>query len=288
MAPPKFDDLWKKAKDVLEEDYSTNGVGFKGKMKTNFAGLSNFTGEDKKEGGTLTTDIKMKFGEACATPAKISWKFPEPLIKGLAFDKFELDPAGKLKLESSYKADDLVKGVKVECKSDLKGLGGLQIGATYTGIQNVFIKAQVNATDPAKYEAEATSSPIADVTLGFKSTAASQLDLCATYATGPAFFAVTTKDLLTKQSFTGFGYYKASDNLTVAASYGNDGSYEAGLQINVAKGTLFKGKCTQKGKGGSVSASAKMDLAKGVSLTAGGNVPMEGNSWTYGLQFNAE
>jgi len=65
MAPAKFDDFSKTAKDVLTEDYATKGVGVKSKHATKFEGLTDIMGGgDGKSGATITTATTSTWGRS--------------------------------------------------------------------------------------------------------------------------------------------------------------------------------------------------------------------------------
>lgn len=301
MAPAKFDDLCKPAKDVLTDDYQEKGYAFKAKSKTNFEGLGAFIGDsDGKSGGIITTAIDLDLGKpdvksGAFTPAKLTWKFPKPLaIAGLAFDKLEMDKAGKTKLEASMdKGLHGVDGFKLECKSELDSLYNLKLGATYTGIKDAFLKAEFLAICPAaEYTAEAAYDVGGGASLALKSTNKSTLDVGARYSSGPFTGSVTSKGLLTKSSpsFTLHGFYKVADELKMAATYETTGDFSAGLGYTAAPGTFLKAKFSGvKGTDFAVSASLKRELAKGATMTVGVKVPVDGTqAWTKGVAFNIE
>lgn len=295
MAPPKFDDLCKTAKDVLTEDYQVSGQGFKSKVKTNFEGLSDIglAGDGgKKEGATITTDVGLNFSAAIATPAKLTFKFPKPFgMKGFAIDKLEMDKAGGVKLECAIdEALHKGKDFKVECKSDLKGLDTLKLGVSYTGIAALLAKAEFNATKPAKYAAEASYAVGSGLTVGAKSTPASIMDIGAQYVHGPLFFAAAAQENF--GVYILHAHYKARDDLNVAAHYKmggkESGNFSAGLKFNVCAGTLFKAKVLNHDNKLSCSTSVKYEIAKGTTVTAGTNVPLDGKGGSWGMQFNVE
>jgi len=298
MAPPKFDDLCKPAKDVLTDDYQESGYNFKAKAKTNFEGLGNFMGDaDGKSGGTLTTAIDFDASKTSggATPAKLTWKFPKPLgLAGIAFDKLEMDKAGKMKLEASIdKGLHGVNDVKIECKSGLESLGDLIVGTTYTGVAEALVKAEFNAMNPANYTAELAYDVGGGASVGLKSTPASTVDVGARYASGPMAFSATSKEKF--GAFTFHGFYKVSDDFKFAATYNfggakGNGAFAAGLGYTAAPGTFVKAKLTGvNGADLAVSTSVKTELAKGATVTAGAKMPVDGNkAWTYGVAFNIE
>lgn len=300
MAPAKFDDFSKTAKDVLAEDYATKGVGVKSKHATKFEGLTDIMGGgDGKSGATITTAIDLNLGAKCATPAKLTWKFPKPLgVAGLCFDKLEMDKAGALKLEASVdKALHGLADFKIECKSDLKSADGVSVGATYTGIANALCKAEIKPTDPANYTAEASYAVGGGATVGVRSSKTSVADVGVQYAHGPMFFSASTKD--TFSAFTFHNYYKASGDLKLASTYNSggkaNGEFAAGLAYALAPGMNLKGKLTgmcdlsaMQPKGLAVSASIKRELSKGVTVHAGANYSLDNKPFTWGMQINIE
>jgi len=297
MAPSKFDDLCKPAKDVLTDDYQEKGYVFKAKAKTNFEGVGSLLGSesDGKSGGVLTTqvDIDLKAKEM-ATPAKLTWKLPKPLgIAGIAFDKLEMAKDGKMKLEASVdKGLHGVSDLKLECKSDLASTSNIVVGGTYTGIAGALCKVEFKAMDPADYTAEAGYALGHGATVSVKSSKASVVDVGAQYANGPLTCSATAKCI--SKAFTFHGLYKANDDLKVACTYDfggkTNGAFAAGLGYNAAPGTSIKSKLTGvNGADLAVSTSVKKELAKGATVTAGAKFPIDGaKPWTYGIQFNIE
>jgi len=300
MGPAKYDDLSKAAKDVLSEDYAVKDINFKTKSKTNFEGWSDvctaigMTNEGKKQGAVLTTAIDLGFGAKCATPAKLTWKFPKPLgLDGLAFDKVELDKAGKMKLEASIDSSlHKVSNLKIECKSDLKSTDSLVVGATFTGVANALCKAEIKAMNPSDYSAEASYAVGGGATVGVKSTPASVADVGIQYASGPLFCSVYGTGMFS--AFNVHSYYKAAEDLKLAANYNyggkTNGQFAAGFAYNLAPGLGLKGKVAgSSGADLAFSTSVKKELSKGVTVTAGGNIPLEpSKAWTWGMAFSIE
>lgn len=296
MAPAKFDDFSKTAKDVLSEDYAEKNVSFKAKSKTNFEGWHDLltTGGAGKDGATLTAAVDIDVGAKCATPTKITWKFPKPFgIAGLAFDKLEMDKQGKMKLEASLdKALHGMTDLKVDCKSDLKSMDSVSLGATYTGIANALCKAEFKATNPADYSAEFSYAVGGGATVGVKSTKASMADVGVQYVNGPMFCSAVAKGMFT--AFTFHGYYKASQELKVACDYNfggkTNGQFSAGVGYSMCPGFDVKGKISgNNGADLAVTTSVKSHLAKGLAITAGAQLPLEpSKAWTWGLAFNIE
>lgn len=309
MAPVKFDDLTKTAKDVLSDDYTDaakNVATFKSKMKTNFEGVNSLTGAAGKDGATLTTAVDLNLGDKIATPAKLTWKFPAPLgIAGLSFDKLEMDKSGKVKLESILDLEKMqnIAGLKIDCKTDLNAnLAGTTLGGHYTGVANSSVKFNINVEKlvkvelqaPKAYDLEVTYGVGSGATVGVKHTPDGPLDVGVQYVNGPAFFAAMVSENFAAQSFHGF--YKASDNLKLAANYNlggkkTDGQFSAGLAYNVCEGTHFKAKVSGKAGADLVLGTVlKQHLAKGVTMTAGANVPLNSadKAMTWGLAFNIE
>lgn len=308
--PPKFGDLSKSAADHLSDDYTgsdANVSSFKSKVKTNFEGVQSFREEGGKDGATLTTAVNFDWGGKVATPAKLTFKFPKPLgIAGIAFDKFEMDKSGKQKLECGLDMDTLAKVSGLNCNVntdlDFGNLAGTTLGATYKGISNAQCKAEVNVdklvkvalTDAKAYSAEATYSVGGGATVGVKHSPESTLDVGVQYVTGPATFSCMVQEGFSAKTFHCF--YKLNNDMKLGAVYNlggkkTDGQWGAGLAWNVCDGTLFKGKVT--GKAGAnlmLSTAIKQTLAKGVTMTAGTNVPLDSpdKAMTWGLAFNIE
>jgi len=81
-----------------------------------------------------------------------------------------------------------------------------------------------------------------------------------------------------------------SDELKVAATYYLKGAFAAGLGYTAAPGTSIKAKLTGvNGADLAVSTSVKRELAKGVTVTAGAKMPLDGaKAWTSGVAFSIE
>lgn len=300
MAPAKFDDLWKTVKDVLTEDYQVKGLNLKSKQKTSFEGCGDvlpFLSAEgaKKEGGTLTTTIDIDVAAKSATPAKLTWKLPKPVgLAGIAFDKLEVDKDGKMALEAAMdKGLHGVSDFKLGCKSDLKSLETVKLNGTYTGVADAFVQAEFTAMNPMGSYAVQACYAMQGATVGVKSTEKSPIDVGASYVHGPMFCS-----LYAKENFSAFnfhGYYKASDDLKLAAEYSmggtkDNGKFSAGLAYKVNEVMSVKSKLTgQNGADLAVSASVKRELAKGVNVIAGSSFPVDpAKGWSCGMQFLIE
>merc|ERR1719443_1886230 len=97
---------------------------------------------------------------------------PKPFgIKGLSFDKLEIDKAGIPKLECCVdQALHNFPDFKMLFKTDLKGWESLNIGVSYTGFSSLFAKAEFTAGSN-DYAAEATYSS-GDMRVGAKNAVA--------------------------------------------------------------------------------------------------------------------
>merc|ERR1712217_746023 len=115
--------------EVLNDDYQVSGHQLKAKQKTNL------------DGAVVTTAVDL-FAKDCATPAKLTWKFPKPFgLAGVSVDKLEMDKAGKFKFEAVVdKAAHTVQDLKLELKSDLVDMAKASGGFTYTGVKNTQVK----------------------------------------------------------------------------------------------------------------------------------------------------
>lgn len=298
MAPPKFDDICKSAKDVLSDDYTAadkNVSSFKSKVKPGFS-----------DGRTLTTAVDFDIGGKVATIGKLTWKIPKPFvdvgITGVTIDKLEIDKGGKVKYEFGIDADPLKKaGVKADVKTNLD-LSGTSLGATYTGINNALIKCELNAGKVSKlalqesgaYSAEVSYAVGHGATAALKHTPDAPLSLGVNYVNGPAICSLMLQENFGSKTLHGF--YKASSELKLAGSYNlggkkTNGQWAAGLAWNVCDGTDFKGKLTgTNGANMYLSTAIKQSLAKGLTMTASTNVPLDSadKALTWGLQFSVE
>jgi hypothetical protein len=277
-SPVKFDDLSKTAKDVLDNDYQTSGYQFKAKQNASW----NST--------VATTTVDLFGKDAIQTPAKLSFKVPNIFgIGGLTVDKLELDKAGKAKLEASAKKESHgVHGLVLEAKSDLKSVNALNCGFTFTGLADTQIKADAPLSKPDGFSLEATRSVPFGI-LGLKCGMAnlSAPDVGFRFASGPLFGSLlATKKL---SCFTVHAFYKASDDIKVAASCTQDKSGKgtgasAGVEYKVSKDTTAKAKVQHDR---TVSASVKHNVQRGFTLNAGGKYSADGKL-SYGLSLSIE
>lgn len=261
--------------------------------------------ESGKDGATLTTAVDFNWGDKVATPAKLTWKFPKPLgIAGIAFDKLEMDKSGNQKLEAVVDMDKMagIAALKVDFKSNLKTplLVGTSLGATYTGISNALCKVEVDLEKVLQMDFKAekaynaqVSYSMGDAAVAVKHTPEDPLAVGVQYVNGPAFFSCMVQETFAARSL--HGAYKVNNDLKVVGNYNQggkaDGTWSGGLAWNGADGTHIKKKIT--GKGGAnlcLSAVIKQTLAKGVTVTAGANFPLDGkdSAMSWGLAFNVE
>merc|ERR1712050_627931 len=124
------------------------------------------------DGATLSGAVDL-FGKDCATPSKLTWKFPKPFgVAGLSIDKLEMDQKGKFKMEAVMdKTLHHVDNLKFEVKSDCENLAKTSVGFTFTGIADTQVKFETK--QDMKFTAEVTRSLNANATLGVKLGAAS-------------------------------------------------------------------------------------------------------------------
>jgi len=274
MAPVKFDDLSKKANEVLSDDYQTSGIQFKAKQKT---GL---------DGAVVTTTVDLFGKEDVKTPAKLSWKFSKPMgIDAICIDKLEMDKGGKFKLEAS--AGKVRPDLKLECKSDLVDPSKLVGGLTFTGIKNAQLKFETKLLKPADFTGEATyEAGIA--TCGIKCGKANLMcpDVGVRVLSGPVFGSILAKDKFSV--FTAHCLYSMKD-FKVAATYDyggkKSGQCSVGCSYDVAKATKLKAKVQQDQ---SISAGVKHEVSKGFTVLAGCKYEVKGGAYTYGLQLSVE
>merc|ERR1719453_771852 len=129
------------------------------------------------------------------------------------------------------------------------------------------------------YSAEAAYSVGGGVSAALKHSPDSTIDVGVQYVNGPAFFSAMVQENFAGKSFHAF--YKASGDLKLAGNYNlggkkTDGQWSAGLAWNVCDGTAFKGKVTgTNGANLCFCSAVKQTLAKGVTMTAGANVPLD-------------
>jgi len=274
MAPVKFDDIPKEATSILNDDYQTSGYQLKTKQKTNW------------QGAVFSTQVDIFADDKCSTPAKLTWKLPQPFgCPYFCVDKLEMDKGGKFKLEASK--DGLAKGLKVEVKSDLADLNKVVLAKTYTGIDNTSVKFECKATNPKDFTAEVTYAQ-KQVTGGLKVGSAvlkgGLPDVGVRFTQGPFFAALmASKDLST---FAASASYKATPEVKVAATASatkKDGFSAATVGV-LCKG-LYRAKASTDG---SVCMSAKYLVAPGVSALGGVKYGSKDGALSYGVQLSLE
>jgi len=276
MAPVKFDDISKTANEVLSDDFQTSGFQFKAKQKTSW------------DSAVATSAVDLfPAKDSCATPAKLTWKFPSPLgFKGLSIDKLEMDKAGKFKLEAS--SDKVYPGLKVEAKSDLADAKKVVACGTFTGIKDTLVKFETKPMNPKDFTCEATRAA-GKATFGIKCTAANLTcpDLGVRILSGKFFGSLYAKEKLS--AFTVHGFYKATSELSCAASYDHggkkSGQFSLGIAYDALKTTKLKVKLQEDT---SVSCSVKHELTKGFTMIGGGKYDPKKKDYTVGLQVSIE
>jgi len=276
MAPVKFDDIAKTATEVLKDDYQTSGYQFNAKQKTSW------------DGAVISTAVDLFPGkDGCMTPAKLTWKFPTPLgISAFAIDKLEMDKSGGMKLEMS--SDKAYKGLKLECKSDLKSTAKIVGGCTYTGIADLLLKLETKATKPQDFVVDISKTQ-GPATVAVKLTPANMTspDVGVRVLSGPLFASIVAKE-----AFSAIGascHYKATSELRCAATYAYGGKENGSCSVGVAyepkKGTVLKAKVQQDQ---SIHCSVKHVLSKGFTLLGGLKYDTAKGVPSYGFKLNVE
>jgi len=275
MAPVKFDDLKKTAHDVLDGDYKTSGFEIKSKNKTSWNGavVDTVINADKVGG---------------AQSAKLSWKLPKHLgSTGISIDKFEIDKAGKLKLEAS-KSDQLPADLKIDAKSDCADVNNTVVGFTFTGVKDTQLKFETKATNPQAFTFEATRQQ-GPAMLGIKCGMANLQapDVGARFTQGPLFVSLLAQEKFS--AVTAHTFYKLNNQLKLAATYQHggkkNGNFSAGIAYDLGSGINVKVKAMQDT---SINASVKYELSKGLTLVGGGAYNPNGGKFDYGLQVSIE
>lgn len=270
--PVKFDDLPKVATELLNDDYQTNGYVMKAKQKTSYGGT------------VFSSQVDLFQGKECATPAKLTWKWPSPLgFEKVCIDKLELDKGGKFKLEAS--SDKMHPGLKVECKHNLVDMNQIVVGATYTGLKDAQVKFECKALKPQDFTAEATYTK-GIATGGLKLTSAilagGAPDMGVRLLSGPFFCS-----LLAKEKFSVYNasaHYKANPDFKVAGTFQMGGKASGNFTVGLAYKGLAKVKVTQDQ---TISASLKTSVAKGFTVLGGMSYNAK-KGQTYGLQLSIE
>eukprot|EP00747_Dinoflagellata_sp_TGD_P163583 gnl/TRDRNA2_/TRDRNA2_182386_c0_seq1.p1 gnl/TRDRNA2_/TRDRNA2_182386_c0~~gnl/TRDRNA2_/TRDRNA2_182386_c0_seq1.p1 ORF type:complete len:284 (+),score=71.86 gnl/TRDRNA2_/TRDRNA2_182386_c0_seq1:63-914(+) len=276
--PAKVGDFSKIANDLLSEDYQTSGFQFKAKQKTSF------------DAAVVTSTVDL-WSKGCATPAKLSWKFPKPLgIVGFAIDKLELDKAGKVKCETSCdKSIHHVDGLKLEVKTDLVDLKKVTAGCNYTAIKDTVIKLETKPMDPQDFTAEVIRKVHPTTTVGCALSKANlkSPDIAVRFLQGGIFASLLVKKL--GADVTAHCAYEIKSGTSVAATYqqgGKDtGTFSAGISHKLDGGLQVRAKIQQDK---SVSVGLKKELAKGFVVSTGTKYDTKSGSYTYGVSVSVE
>jgi len=272
--PVKFDDLGKTATEVLNDDYQVSGYVLKAKQKTSYGGTE------------LSTQVDLfpsSEAKAVATPAKLTWKWPNPFgFKQAFIDKLEVDKGGKFKLEAS--SSEVQPGLKLECKSDLEKLEKVTVGFTHTGIKQTQIKFETKALKPTDFTAEATYQKD-KATFGLKMNSSilkgGTPDLGVRFLSSPLFVSLVTKNKF--KVFNASVFYKATDDFKCAATYTHGGDDNGKYTVGVNYKGFVKAKMNQDQ---TLSLSAKHAVSKGFTLLGGISYNLKKGKTTTGLQLS--
>jgi len=274
MGPVKYDDISKVATEVLNDDFQVAGYTFKAKQKTNW------------QGAMLSSQVDL-FDTGCATPAKLTWKFPKPFgCPSFCVDKLEMDKGGKFKFEVSAFPKN-VKGVRLDCKSDLVDKKKILAGITYTGIKDAQLKLECKPSNPQDFVAEATYNH-GIVTCGAKMSPAILKarvpEFGLRFHSGPLFGAVFARDSC--QSFNAAAMYKVNDDVKCAVAC--QFAMKTGLTnaiFGLSYRNLYKVKVAQDQ---TVSVAAKHHVSKGFTVLTGTRYNLQKGDYSYGLQLSIE
>jgi len=266
--PVKFDDISKVATVLLNDDYQCANCVLKTKQKTNYGGT------------VLSTQVDLFQGKDCATPTKITWKWPSPLgFANVSIDKLEVDKGGKFKLEAS--SDKLYPKLKVECKSDLVDINKIMAGLTYTGVQNAQLKLDIKAMKPQDFTGEATFTQ-GIVTYGLK-TSGGMPELGMRVVQGPLFVSLLAKEKFS--AYTAHVHYVANPDFKCGATYQHGGKGGGNSAVAVSYKGFGKVKIAQDH---TLSYSVKNDVAKGFSVISGFSFNRLTGKTSWGAQLSIE
>lgn len=272
MAPVKFGDIEKPAKDLLSDDFTTDKFEFKAKQKTNLSGA------------VVTSTVELLGKDDVKTPAKLSWKIPLSFLKGVSVDKLELDKKGGCKLEVSGDSKlHSVDGLKIEAKTDLKSMSKVSAGVHYSQKEAQF-KIETALGAPADFKAEACVA-VGPATVGVSCGAKTLTspDVAVRMQQGPLFAAITAG-----AGFSQYGLHALfkHNDLQAAATYSTaKGAYTVGAAYTLAKGTTLKAKL---GNTQELHMAAKHEVSKGFTLTGGLKFDMKDSRHSYGLALSVE
>jgi len=284
MAPVKFDDISKVAKDILNDDYSS-GYQLKAKQKTSW------------DGAVVTTavDLFPSGAKDVQTPAKMTWKLPAPLGFGFcAVDKLEMDKGGKFKFEASSTkvlSDIGLAKCKLDVKSDLENPAKVSAAVTYSGMKDMLVKFETKPMKPADFGLEVTREQAGLGTVGLKLGAASLAspDIGFRMQQGPIFASLIAQDVAANLVLTAHGHYKVSSELQVAGEYVHGGkktgSYTFGVLYDVMKGVALRAKVSQDK---SISVGVKSEVQKGFNVLFGCKYELANAKLTPGLHLQIE
>jgi len=266
----KFDDIAKVAETVHKDDYHTSGFQLKTSQKTSFQNLA------------LSSQVDLFAGKD-ATPTKLTVKWPKPFgFKSAFIDKFELDKAGKFKLETS--SSDIYPGLMLELKSDLANVDKLTTGFTYTDYKETQVKFECKATDPKDFTCETTYKKD-KATFGLKLNNAilkgGAPDVGVRFLSGPFFCALIAKDSF--KAYNASVMYKVNDDIKCAGSYAHGGKDNGNFTVGLAYKGIAKLKLDQSQ---TISCSYKHAVSKGFTFLGGGSFNPNKGDAKFGLQLS--
>jgi len=270
--PVKFDDIPKVASGLIKDDYPTSGMVLKTKQKTTY-------------GGTVLSSQVDLFSKDCATPSKLTWKWPTPFgVKQIGIDKLEVDKAGKFKLEGS--TSEVYPGLKMELKSDLADMNKIVTGFTYTGLKDCQVKFECKALNPQDFTKEVTyTKDIA--TFGVKLDSSilkgGTPDVGVRLAKGPFFGSVLAKEGFS--TFNAHAHYKVNADFNCAATYQHGGKGNGAFTVGVAYKGIGKVKFDQSQ---TITCSAKTTVSKGFTLLGGASYGLKKGDTKFGLEVSIE
>jgi hypothetical protein len=287
MAPPKYDDIEKTAKDV----HSSRDFDVKKLLKLKYAA---------PVGITFTSESSVDAKKNMLVGKIVAEKYKVKQLPGLAVDKltFANDKDGvKADLESSY---------AVPSVTGLKGL--LDVNFTPAGAASIKAGCDFSASSllvNAKFDQStagtiwATYSPLKDVVLGAKVLTTADMGLGsaeakASYSQGPIFAALAAAVQKPKAKegakpapdATIHLGYKIADGTKVAAEavIASSTSVNLGVEHKASKDATLRVKASQSGE---LSALCSYTFAKGVTMIT--NMKMDAKyAATVGVQLNLD
>jgi len=277
MAPVRFDDIPRIAREVLSDEGMVHAHFLRAKQKTNW----------RTSLGRLELVSQLDFfgkGKGAA-PAKLVWRFPAPFgLEHFKMEKLEVDRGGKFKLDAS--SGNLSTSFKLDCKNHFTEVSKVAVDHTYTGFEDAQMKLELKLAKSPDFMGELTYNA-GMATLGMKFTSAalfgSTPDLGMRLFSGPFFCSLLAREHL--REFTMHGFCRVTSDIRCAAMYQYGGKANGNFALAVSYQGLYKVKVAQDK---SIYCSVRHSPAKGFMVLSGLKYDCHNGDCFWGVQLCME